>query len=62
VTVVLSAGSWLPNFGSASDDARFAEQRIAFVAREMRRQLAVDPATAGDVLAGEQVLDMSPML
>lgn len=67
--VVLSAAAltvWVANLLPDADPktgvSRFTQQMVRLIAAELRRELATNPATAVDVLVGENVLDFSPVL
>jgi two-component system sensor histidine kinase CpxA len=66
ITILVTpwAASWLPNHDSSSngDDTGFHEQMVTLIASELRGYLAEDPATAGQLLTKEHVLDFPPML
>ena len=62
ISATYLAVGWLSQPGNGRDDVRFGEQMVDLVARELRRRLAIDPTTAAEALASEQVLDFAPML
>ena len=62
IAATFLAVGWISNSRDDGDTVRFAEQMVDLVARELRRELAIDPTTAAEVVVGEQVLDFAPML
>ena len=52
----------LPDGDSRVGGSRFTAQMVTLLAQQLRRELAIDPATAVDNLVEEYVLDFTPVL
>ncbi len=66
VLIATALTFWAANLVTDSDStiggSRFTAQMTTLIARELRRELAADPAAAVDNLVAEYVLDFSPVL
>ena len=56
------AADLLPDGDSRVGGSRFTAQMVTLLAQQLRRELAIDPATAVDNLVEEYVLDFTPVL
>lgn len=66
VLIATALTFWVADLVSARDPeiggSRFTAQMTTLIARELRRELAADPASAVDNLVAEYVLDFTPVL
>jgi two-component system sensor histidine kinase CpxA len=66
VLITTALTLWAANFLLSTDNGSSSggrsEQIVAHIARDLRRQLAIDPSTSADVLAREHTLDFTPLL
>jgi two-component system sensor histidine kinase CpxA len=61
IVLTITASLWLPELGESADDIKL-DRMVSLVARELRKQLAIDAESVAQVFAEEQVLDLSPIL
>lgn len=62
MALTLWAGNWLPGSDDQREGGRVAEQIVALIARDLRRQLAADPSSSVAALFAEESLDYAPIL
>lgn len=61
-TVTSWAVNLLPQSSMTLKDAPLSERLVAFIAADLRRELAINPATAGDIIASEHNFDITPLV
>jgi two-component system sensor histidine kinase CpxA len=59
--VTFWAADWLPTSRQGPDRASLTEQLATLIARDLRAQLAADPSTSPEAIAGNYALDFAPL-